>query len=59
MPPWVAVLILSFSSSPAQAQQSKDAPAYGKAQMKNDLDRSTFYMPLFGAVSLHCEASLH
>jgi hypothetical protein len=47
---WVAILLLGAALHPAQAQQWKDAPAYDKAQAKNVLDRSTLYMPLFGAV---------
>ena len=34
----------------AIAQQWKDVPAYDKSQTKNVLDRSIFYIPLFGSV---------
>ena len=44
------MLALGSTATYAHAQQWKDAPAYDKAQAKNVLDRSTLYMPLFGAV---------
>ena len=50
MTSWAAILLMCVALHPAQAQQWKDAPAYDKAQAKNVLDRSTLYMPLFGAV---------
>ena len=34
----------------AHAQQSRQVPAYDKAQTRTVLDRSVFYLPLFGAV---------
>lgn len=34
----------------AQAQQSRPVPAYDKAQTRTVLDRSVFYLPMFGAV---------
>ena len=34
----------------AIAQQWQDVPAYAKSQTKNVLDRSIFYVPLFGSV---------
>ena len=34
----------------AHAQQSRQVPAYDKAQTRTVLDRSVFYLPMFGAV---------
>ena len=34
----------------ASAQQARQAPAYDKAQTRTVLNRSVFYLPLFGAV---------
>ena len=39
-----------FLLSSAAAQQSRQVPAYDKEQAKTVLDRSVFYLPLFGAV---------
>ena len=40
----------SLFSLSAHAQQSRQVPAYDKAQVRTVLDRSVFYLPLFGAV---------
>lgn len=44
------VLIPALLISNASAQQSQQVPAYDKAQTRTVLDRSVFYLPLFGAV---------
>ena len=50
---WSAIglaLAQPFLISSAHAQQSRQVPAYDKAQARTVLDRSVFYLPLFGAV---------
>jgi hypothetical protein len=50
---WSAIglaLAQPFLISSAHAQQSRQVPAYDKAQTRTVLDRSVFYLPLFGAV---------
>ena len=43
-------LAQSLCVANAGAPQSRQAPAYDKAQTRTVLDRSVFYLPLFGAV---------
>ena len=43
-------LVQSLGISGAHAQQSRQVPAYDQAQVRTVLDRSVFYLPLFGAV---------
>ena len=50
---WGAIGVLLAQSlwvPDAHAQQSRYVPAYDKAQARTVLDRSVFYLPLFGAV---------
>jgi len=44
------MLALGILAPCARGQQWIEAPAYDKARARNVLDRSTLYMPLFGAV---------
>jgi len=50
---WSAIslaLAQPFFIPDAHAQQNRQVPAYDKAQTRTVLDRSVFYLPLFGAV---------
>lgn len=44
------LLAQAFLTPQAQAQQSRQAPGYEKAQVRTVLNRSVFYLPMFGAV---------
>ncbi len=47
---WGGVAAITLAGASGQAQDWRAAPAYDKALAANVLDRSVFFMPLFGAV---------
>ncbi len=47
---WVLVVLLIISGSTSRAQDWRPAPAYDKALAANVLERSVYFLPLYGSV---------
>ncbi len=47
---WVLVVLLTISGSASRAQDWRPAPAYDKALAANVLERSVYFLPLYGSV---------
>ena len=46
----LALVASALTTTPVTAQQSRHVPAYDRSQTQTVLNRSVFYLPLFGAV---------